>query len=100
MRKNKKSKPMSGEMKVPSVLERRFDQFIEVHNLKAPSIVIVDDLVYRVQGVEVSGNEMAGCFVTKDAKAIIDCGIAAQRFNVDLEENRPDTSRWWAPAWW
>ena len=38
---------------------------------------------------------MAGCFVTKDAKSIIDCGIATQRFNVYLEENRPDTSRWW-----
>ena len=39
LRKNKKSKPMSGEMKVPSVIERRFDQFIEVHNLKAPNIL-------------------------------------------------------------
>ena len=48
MSKDKKSKPMSREMEVPSVLERRFDQFIEVHNLKAPSVVIVDDLVYRV----------------------------------------------------
>ena len=37
--KNKKSKPMSREMEVPSVLERRFDQFIEVHNLKAPNIL-------------------------------------------------------------
>ena len=73
MCKDKKSKPMSGEVKVPSIFECRFDQFIEVHDLKAPGVIIVNDLVHCVEGVEVRGDEVACGGITKDFKAIIDC---------------------------
>ena len=88
-------------MEVPSVFEGRFNNLVEVANLEAPCIVVVDNLVDRVQGVHVWGHEMMRRRVSKDAKPVIDGHIAAKWFNVDLEDDRTDATRSWrAPPWW
>ena len=76
-------------------------RIIEIGNLEAPSIVIVDHLVDRVEGIEVRRQKMTrGCF-PEYAKAIIDSGVATKWLDVDLEENWPYASRCgWAPTWW
>ena len=68
---------------------------VEVANLEAPCIVVVDNLVDRVQGVHVWGHEMMCRRVSKDAKPVIDGHIAAKWFNVDLEDDRTDATRSW-----
>ena len=52
---NQETKPVAGKVKIPAILECGFNQFIEVGNLEAPGIIVVDDLVDRVEGVEVGG---------------------------------------------
>ena len=72
-----------------------------VANLETPSIVIVNNLVDRVQGVHVWGQEMMCRCVSKDAKPVIDGHIAAKWLNVDLEDDGTDAARsWGAPPWW
>ena len=88
-------------MEVPSVFEGRFHNLVEVANLETPSIVIVNNLVDRVQGVHVWGHEMMCRCVSKDAKPVIDGHIAAKWLNVDLEDDGTDAARsWGAPPWW
>ena len=48
---------------------------------------------------------MTGGFGPKDAKAVVDGGVAAKGFNVDLGKNRSDSARsrrtptWWSKKW-
>ena len=74
---------------------------IEVANLEAPCVIVVDDLVDRIQSVHVRGQEMMRSFVPKDAKAVVDGHVVAKWFNVDLEDDRTDATRSWrAPTRW
>ena len=89
------------EMEVPSVFEGGFNNLVEVANLEAPGIIVVDHLVDRVQGVHVWRQQMMRRLVSEDAKAVIDGHIIAKWFNVDLEDDRTDaTWSWRSPTWW
>ena len=89
------------EMEVPSVFEGGFNNLVEVANLEAPGIIVVDHLVDRVQGVHVWGQQMMRRLVSEDAKAVIDGHIIAKWLNVDLEDDRTDaTWSWRSPTRW
>ena len=89
------------EMKVPTVFEGGFHNLVEVANLEAPCIIVVDHLVDRVQGVEVWRQQMSRRLVSKDAKTVINGHVVAKWFDVDLEDDRTDAT--WSgrsPPWW
>ena len=94
MCEHKKAKPVAGEVEVPSVFECGGDQLVEVPDFESPGIVIVDDLVHGVDGVEVRGNEVACGRLVENFKPIEDRRVQAQRCDVDLKENRAHTTRW------
>ena len=74
---------------------------VEVANLEAPGIIVVDHLVDRIQGVHVWRQQMMRRLVAEDAKAVIDGHIIAKWFNVDLEDDRTDaTWSWRSPTRW
>ena len=68
---DQEAKPVTREVKIPAVLECGFDQIIEIGNLEAPSIVIVDHLVDRVEGIELRRQKMTRGCLPEYAKAII-----------------------------
>ena len=74
---------------------------VEVANLEAPCIIVVDHLVDCIQGVHVRGQQVICRLVSEDAKTVIDGHIIAKWFNVDLEDDRTDaTWSWRSPTWW
>ena len=48
MSKHKEAKPMTGEVKVPSVFEGGCDQLVKVPDFEPPGVVIVDMILYTV----------------------------------------------------
>ena len=74
---------------------------VEVANLEAPGIIVVDHLVDRVQGVHVWRQQVMRRLVSEDTKAVIDGHIVAKGFNVDLEDDRTNaTWSWRSPTRW
>ena len=74
---------------------------VEVANLETPSIIVVDHLVDRIQGVHVWRQQMMRRLVSEDAKTVIDSHIVAKWFNVDLEDDRTNAAwSWRSPPWW
>ena len=74
---------------------------VEVANLEAPCIIVVDHLVDCIQSVHVRGQQVICRLVSEDAKAVIDGHIIAKWLNVDLEDDRTDaTGSWRSPTWW
>ena len=63
-------------MEVPSIFECRFDQLIKAHDFESPGIVLVNDLVHCVEGVEVRGDEVACGSITKDYDEVV--GVASR----------------------
>ena len=74
---------------------------VEVANLEAPGIIVVDHLVDCVKSIHVRRQQVMRRFVSEDAKAVIDGHIVAKWLNVDLEDDRADaTWSWRSPTRW
>ena len=74
---------------------------VEVANLEAPGIIVVDHLVDRVKVVHVWRQQVMRRLVSEDTKAVIDGHIVAKWLDVDLEDDRADaTWSWRSPTRW